>query len=84
MQQLPPDYLLPSQTQPPNGEAQQYQQQMMELLELLQAERSKSKVLGSQLSRMTGAQSHLQVHRKLFNAYQSCDLAPDFHADLSE
>ncbi|MEW5312615.1 MAG: hypothetical protein WDW38_004238 [Sanguina aurantia] len=60
MQQLPPDYLLPSQDQPPNGEAQQYQQQMMELLELLQAERSKSKVLGSQLSRMTGAQSHLQ------------------------
>lgn len=37
------------------------QQQLTDLLELLQAEVSKSKVLGSQLSRMTAAQSHAQV-----------------------
>ncbi|MEW5299707.1 MAG: hypothetical protein WDW36_002697 [Sanguina aurantia] len=60
MQQLPPDYLLPSQDQPPNGEAQQYQQQMMELLELLQAERSKSK---SELTQTR--QSHAKLLHQL-------------------
>lgn len=71
-------YLSPghSEHDQPNGEAQQYQQQMMELLELLQAERSKSKVLGSQLSRMTSAQSHLQVRRNISPSFST------FHTQL--